>query len=71
VWSTSASDSVTYRNPNGVAMKLPNFGRFDSARGGVALDHGNRVEEVVWDEFHDSKSRLSEAAEKIPSKLHN
>jgi|1185.fasta_scaffold976808_2 5-methylcytosine-specific restriction enzyme A len=69
--STVASDPVTYRNPNGVAMKLHNFGRFDPGRGGVALEHGNRLEKAVWDEFHNSHFRLSEEAEKIRSRVSN
>ena len=49
--------AATYRNTNGVYMKLMNFRRFDpayTASGKVGLTRGNKDEEVVWNEFaHD------------------
>lgn len=45
---------ATYRNPNGVYMKMNNFRHFDPeyiADGRVGLERGNKLEEVVWKEF--------------------
>lgn len=51
----------TYRNPNGVYMKLMNFRRFDptyTSSGKVGLERGNRDEELVWQEFSGDLERL-------------
>lgn len=55
-------ESETYRNANGVYMKMMNFRRFDpdyTADGKVGLTRGNRDEEVVWNEFAVDPARLS------------
>ena len=66
------SGGATYRNPNGVYMKLMNFRRLDpkyTADGRVGLTRGNRDEELVWREFADNPSRLSEVVAAIRSAL--
>jgi predicted HNH restriction endonuclease len=53
--------SGTYRNPNGVYMKMMNFRRFDpdyTSDGKVGLTRGNRDEGVVWLEFANDFGRL-------------
>ena len=52
--------AVTFRNPNGVYMKLMNFRRFDpvyQARGKSGLTRGNKLEEVVWNDFASDPAR--------------
>jgi 5-methylcytosine-specific restriction protein A len=49
-----AGKEATYRNANGVYMKLMNFRRFDpdyTATGRKGLTAGNKDEEVVWMQF--------------------
>jgi predicted HNH restriction endonuclease len=51
----------TYRNANGVYMKLMNFRRFDpdyTIGGKVGLTRGNKDEALVWAEFSGDISRL-------------
>jgi 5-methylcytosine-specific restriction protein A len=54
-----------YRNPNGVSMKLLNFRRFDPAHRGAGLTRGNKLEEVVWEEFANDPDRLRRVATAI------
>ncbi len=56
------SVTETFRNANGVYMKLMNFRRFDpdyTNDGKVGLTRGNKDEEVVWAEFSGDATRLS------------
>lgn len=62
------SVSTTYRNSNGVYMKLMNFRRLDSqytSDGKVGLTRGNKDEQVVWDEFAHDPDRLAAVAKAI------
>lgn len=57
--------TTTYRNENGVYMKLMNFRNRDpqyKAEGKVGLTRGNKDEEEVWNEFARNPERLAEAA---------
>lgn len=61
-------NSNTYRNENGVYMKLMNFRNRDphyKAEGRVGLTRGNKDEEEVWNEFSGNPERLAETAEFI------
>ncbi len=52
----------TFRNANGVYMKMMNFRRFDQAytsSGKVGLSRGNKEEETVWSEFSDDREKLA------------
>lgn len=54
-------DAATYRNANGVYMKMMNFRRFDpqyTDSGKVGLTRGNKDEQVVWAEFANDLPRL-------------
>lgn len=54
--------SPTLRNTNGAYMKLMNFRRFDpvyASQGKSGLKSGNKLEEEVWNEFHDNPARLA------------
>lgn len=58
----------TYRNINGVYMKMMNFRRLDpdfTSEGKVGLTRGNRLEEVVWKEFADDPPLLALAVTAI------
>jgi len=60
--TASLSASESYRNPNGVYMKLGNFRRIDpayTADGKVGLSRGNKDEQVVWDMFAHTPDRLA------------
>lgn len=62
------TEAATYRNANGVYMKMMNFRRFDPAYttdGKVGLARGNKDEEFVWKEFAGDKVRLSKVAAAI------
>ena len=64
------ADTSTYRNVNGVYMKLMNFRRFDPnyvKDGKVGLSRGNKDEEVVWNEFSPDPGRLSNVVAAIRS----
>lgn len=61
-----AGDS--FRNPNGVYMKMMNFRRFDptfASQGKVGLSRGGQLEEVVWAEFAGDVEHLRDVAEAI------
>lgn len=57
--------SETYRNPNGVAMKLANFARLDPDYHGSGLTRRGRREEAVWERFHDDPDELHRVAEQL------
>lgn len=65
-------EAKTYRNPNGVYMKMMNFRRFDpkyTKDGKVGLTRGNKDEEVVWNEFTTNLERLRSVALAIRSTI--
>ena len=53
----------TFRNPNGVGLKLANFRAIESP--GTGMARGNRLEQVVWDEFASDPERLRRVAQAI------
>lgn len=66
--AASASKAGTYRNPNGVYMKMMNFRRFDpnyTSTGKVGLTRGNKLEEVIWDEYSKNPAGLRAAVLEI------
>ncbi len=66
--SLGMSGSDTFRNTNGVYMKLMNFRRLDpdyTDDGKVGLSRGSKAEEVVWNEFANDTARLSAVASAI------
>jgi 5-methylcytosine-specific restriction protein A len=58
-------DGETYRNPNGVSMKLLNFRQFDPTQEGVGLTRGNRLEKAVWEQYASCPDLLHQVAEVI------
>jgi len=66
--SLGMSTGGTFRNTNGVYMKLMNFRRFDekfTSEGKVGLTRGGKDEEVVWKEFATNPTRCHEVAAAI------
>jgi 5-methylcytosine-specific restriction protein A len=61
----AAEKGAEFRNPNGVSMKLGNFLRVDPDWAGAGLQRGNRLEQVVWDEFANDVYRLRSTAAAI------
>lgn len=58
----------TFRNENGVYMKLMNFRRLDplyTAEGRKGLERGAKTEEEVWKEFASEPERCQQAADAI------
>ncbi|QOF73169.1 HNH endonuclease [Aminobacter sp. SR38] len=58
----------TFRNSNGVYMKVMNFRRFDpefAKVGKVGLAHGSKEDQHVWNEFAGDPDRLRDTAEAI------
>lgn len=54
-----------FRNANSVYSKLCNFIRFDPAHAGHGREHGNRLEQVIWDGFSGNQTLLRQVAEAI------
>ena len=61
--------SDTFRNANGVYMKLMNFRRFDPDYKGTGLQRGNKDEQVVWDLYADRPEKLHKVASAKTPKL--
>jgi 5-methylcytosine-specific restriction protein A len=57
--------AATYRNPNGVAMKLQNFRRLDPAQRGRGLPAGAKDEAEVWRVYAADLIRLRQLAATI------
>ncbi|MFZ4968766.1 HNH endonuclease [Pseudomonas sp. Mn2068] len=61
--ATGVSKNQSFRNANGVYMKLNNFRRWDPSytdSGRTGLAKGNKDEELVWREFANDPQRLAE-----------
>lgn len=59
------SDSKTFRNADGVYMKMSNFLRLDSGYKGHGLSRGSADEVPIWKEFSGDKLRLAKLAAAI------
>jgi hypothetical protein len=60
----AVTQAETFRNANGVYMKMMNFRRFDpnyTADGKVGLTRGNKEEEAVWNDFATDPVALAAA----------
>lgn len=65
----SGTLTQTFRNVNGVYMKLMNFRRFDPSYTGSGLKAGGKDEELLWNEYESDISALRQAAMTIRSFL--
>ena len=61
----TALDATTFRNPNGVAMKLANFLALDPAYDGVGLTSSGRRDGEVFDAWKDRRADLHRLAESL------
>ena len=61
----SGDKHETFRNKNGVYMKLMNFRRFDPNSNGKGLERGGKQEEVVWNLYANHRDELAKAANAI------
>jgi 5-methylcytosine-specific restriction protein A len=62
---------IAFRNANGVGMKLANFSAIDPEKSSKGLERGNRLEQVVWNEFASNLKKLIAAAEAIKAAAYN
>ena len=66
--------NIIGRSPSALNMKIGNFGRLDSElkiQGIVGLDHGSKLEEEIWDEFHEDWQKLAFESEQLIAKFSN
>lgn len=56
---------ATFRNPQGVSMKLANFRAVDPDNLQLGLPRGSKLDKEVWDEFYDDQKRLEITAASI------
>ena len=61
----ASTPTPTFRNPNGVSMKLGNFRSLDPSRTGVGLPRIGRGDAAVWAEFANDRPRLAAEAREI------
>lgn len=64
--------NIIGRTPSALNMKIGNLGRLDpelKARGITGLRNGSKIEQVVWDEFHNDWEKLSFESERLISEL--
>jgi 5-methylcytosine-specific restriction protein A len=59
------ADGQTFRNPNGVYMKLGNFLRLDPEYAGKGLAAGAAADEIVWNDFSSDREALAATAAAI------
>lgn len=65
--SLGIQGNETFRNANGVYMKLMNFRRFDPDYKGDGLTGGSKEEEVVWNLYAEKPAELRQLADSIRS----
>lgn len=66
--SKNASDIETFRNYNGVNMRMGNFMSLDPAYEGLGLTSVGRQTIAVWEEFEGNREKLSREAERLRKK---
>lgn len=66
---TDRPDKDTFRNNNGVYMKLSNFLRLDASYSGKGLTGGGKLEAEIWSEFADDLNKLKLASQLIKSNI--
>ena len=59
------SQGLSFRNPNGVAMKLSNFLKYDPKYKGKGLERGSVLEKEVWEQFAGDREALSAVVKAI------
>lgn len=66
--SKNASDAETFRNVNGVSMRMGNFMSLDPTYEGQGLTSVGRQTIAVWEEFEGNRTKLSREAELLRGK---
>lgn len=61
--------SDTFRNPDGVYLKMMNFRSNDPSYDGVGMSRGSKDEILVWELFGDDTKRLNASAQLIISAI--
>lgn len=64
----NASDAETFRNVNGVSMRMGNFMSLDPTYEGQGLTSVGRQTIAVWEEFEGNRTELSQEAELLRKK---
>lgn len=62
---SSIPDIGTFRNPNGVGLKLSNFLAIDPEYKGKGMEAYSKLDKEVFDEFVDDRERLHNIAKQI------
>lgn len=58
-------DKETFRNPNGVTLKLSNFKAIDPNYKGKGMERGGKLDKIVFDEFRTNIQQLHHVANEI------
>jgi 5-methylcytosine-specific restriction enzyme A len=62
-------DAPKFRNPNGTALKLHNFARFDPTRTATGMNHGGKLEEAIWNRYVGKRDVLAKHAAEIRASI--
>jgi hypothetical protein len=65
----AVTHAETFRNPNGVAMKLANFASLDTKYAGAALRSIGKLDAAIWDEFSKDREKLNREVARLRSML--
>jgi hypothetical protein len=69
---TGSRGSSSFRNTDGVYLKMMNFRSYDpdyTSQGKVGMRHGNKLDPVVWNEFFGKEEELFKACRAIREAL--
>lgn len=64
-------DSVKFRNPNGVSLKLSNFLAIDPSYSGVGMPAHSKLDKEIFEEFVKNRQYLSQIATTIKNIVFN
>lgn len=64
-WFDRKADHESFRNPNGVSLKLSNFLAIDPLYPGKGMASFSKLDETVFNEFKDNKKLLADIASNI------
>ncbi len=66
---TAPGDRSRSRNISSIAMKLGNFSRLDSGKAGGGLPHGSKLDNEIWHEFAQDRTKLKKEAAALRRKV--
>ena len=67
IFDDEVRGSDSFRNPNGVALKLHNFSSIDPSYRGAGMAHGASADQEVWDAWAHQPAQLRTIADHIRS----